>query len=105
MENEFISVSQKHGGGYRFIEVSPKDFETMTLMTLTEHTINIFFPNRENGYGEKFHELAVTFTDSSGETLNLDETTVAFLNRKGIYISRTHFIQSSYEPTPVQRYF
>ena len=91
-KKEFITVRQKNGGGNRFIPYT--DEEPLKLETLTEKARALFFPDGENNFAGRIHEMNTWICNASGVAIFdfPDEGTVDdYLKKNGLYPSSTYF--------------
>ena len=87
-------VSHKFGGGYRFSMME----ENIKVEKLKEQACNLFFPNGRNSYGELLESCQMMLTDAGDTEINDNMILKEYLDRRGIYVSRTYFVlKTKYE--------
>ncbi|XP_057296222.1 uncharacterized protein LOC130625171 [Hydractinia symbiolongicarpus] len=87
-------VKQKDGGGYRFIKVkvgTPLNFEELKYKALKLY----FDQNDCNSYMEAESECMKSLCGPNGETLDEDEDLWAYIERKGLFLSKCWFVLST----------
>lgn len=87
-------VKQKDGGGYRFIKVevgTPLNFEELKYKALKLY----FDQNDCNNYMEAESECMKSLCGPNGETLDEDEDLWAYIERKGLFLSKCWFVLST----------
>ena len=91
-KKEFITVRQKNGGGNRFIPYT--DEEPLKLETLTEKARALFFPDGENNFAGRIHEMNTWICNASGVAIfdfPNEGTVDDYLKKNGLYPSSTYF--------------
>ena len=91
VRNQEYVVPQKEGGGFRFVYL-PLD---ATVDTLSKKAIDLFFPDGTNAFVEKREYFSLRFTDSVENIVPLATKIKVYLEKKGLYLSRTYFVVHS----------
>ena len=84
-------VSPKEGGGSRFITFQEHD-RSPTFQDLLKRSFDIYFLDRENYYGERKENVNITMLDITERNVELDEKILDYLQKRGLYSSKTWFI-------------
>ena len=86
-----VCCATKKGGGFCFVYL-PLD---ATVDTLSKKAIDLFFPDGTNAFGKKREHCSLRFTDAA-ENIVLPATQIkVYLEKKGLYLSRTYFVANS----------
>ncbi|XP_057293155.1 uncharacterized protein LOC130621818 [Hydractinia symbiolongicarpus] len=88
LKGTHTTVTQKHGGGHRFVVVN--DFDTVE--SIKEKAINHYFPEGTNFFGESRNDCEITIRDASGVAIDESLTLKDCLKNRGVYISKFYFV-------------
>ena len=91
VRNQEYVVPQKKDGGFRFVYL-PLD---ATVDTLSKKAIDLLFPDGTNAFGEKQEHCSLRFTDSAENIVPPATQIKVYLEKKGLYLSRTYFVVHS----------
>ena len=86
------TVSLKNVGGHRFLICSEED----TIASIKQKTIELYFPNGKNKYGEEVQNCTINIQDAGGVLVNEDKLLSTFLKERGVYTSKFYFVLHSY---------
>ena len=79
---------KEKGCGFHFVYL-PLD---ATVDTLSKKAIDVFSPDGTNAFGEKREHCSLRFTDSAENLVPPTTHIKNYLDRKGLYLSRTYFV-------------
>ena len=86
-----MSATKKKGGGFRLVYL-PLD---ATVDTLSKKAIDLFFLDDTNAFGEKREHSSLRFTDSVENIVPPATEIKVYLEKKGLYLSRTYSVVHS----------
>jgi len=93
-KEKYCLVKQNEGGGHRFVEVIPKN--PVSFEEIKEKATGLYFDCQgKNYFQEDNNHCIITICEMSGNDLDLKEDVWKYLERKGLFLSKTHFILQS----------